>query len=125
MNNSLMIEVNRQVNIESITQWFTYSGLLEGLPTKKMNERILADVRLEAAKFCYINEIHVIEPEQRRIQYEGKYPFGEPYELPPVICVASVKYFGACRDHSKDYAVLGLVWFQREFAFPIDEMILS
>lgn len=78
MNRKLTVEGNREVTITRIGQWHTYDGLLEGIPTTRMNSRILAQVMDEARKFCGFNEVYLIEPRQRSIEYIGEYPFGKP-----------------------------------------------
>ena len=83
MNSKLIIESDKEVTIKGIKQWHTYDGLLEGLPTTRMNTRILEDAKEDAKKFCGFNEIYLIEPVQRPIEYAGKYPFGDPASLPP------------------------------------------
>ena len=125
MNSKLIIEGDQEVTIKSIKQWHTYSGLLEGMPTTKMNSQILSGVKEDAKKFCGFKEIYVIEPEQTPILFEGKYPFGDPASLPGVACIAEIWHYLPFRDETKDFSALGLVWFQNDYAFPIDNDILE
>ena len=125
MKGELIIDHDKKVSIKRIMQWQTYDGLLEGMPTTKMNSRILADVKTEAKKFCGIEEIYLIEPKQTPIPYEGKYPFGEPASLPPIVCIVELWHYTTFKDKHKDFSSLGLVWFQSDFAFPIEEEILE
>lgn len=112
------------IYIKSLHQWQTYIGLLEGLPTDRMNAEILKRVRQKAKDYTGINAVYVIEPEQVPIQYDGKYPFGTPMELPGYICITELSKFGAARDKTKDGSALALVWFQNSYAFPVNEDIL-
>jgi hypothetical protein len=96
---------------------------LEGIPTTKMNSRILAEVMDEARKFCGFNEVHLIEPMQRPIEYIGEYPFGKPSALPAVICIVELRHLYPCRDKKKDFSCI--IWFQQDYAFPIDTEILQ
>jgi len=125
MNDELIIDRNRKVDIKSIKQRLTYDGLLEGLPTKEMNVRILSGVKEEAKKFCQLEEVYLIEPEENAIEYNGSYPFGEPAQLPPVICIVELRSYSAYKDTTKDYSALGLIWFQNNFMFPIDPQIIE
>ena len=125
MNDEIIVDGNRQVNIKSIQQRLTYEGLLEGLPTKQMNERILIESKENAQKFCQLNKVYLIEPEQKPIQYNGRYPFGEPAQLPSVICIVELHCYSVFKDETKDYSALGLIWFQDNFMFPIDSNILE
>jgi len=116
---------NEHISIKSLHQWQTYAGLLEGLPTDRMNENILKRVSESAKKYTHIDTLHIIEPTQMPIAYEGKYPFGTPMQLPGYVCVAELSKFGAARDKNRDGSMLALVWFQEEYAFPIKAEILK
>jgi hypothetical protein len=125
MNDKIIIDGNTQVSIKSIKQRLTYDGLLEGLPTKEMNGRIMVGLKEDARKFCQLNEVYLIEPEQKTIEYNGRYPFGEPAQLPSVICIVELRSYSVFKDKTKDYSALGLIWFQDNFMFPIDSNILE
>lgn len=125
MNGNLIIEGDKEVRIKRISQSYTYGGLLEGLPTTRMNDYILASVKEEAKKFCGLDEIYLIEPQQTPIPYDGKYPFGTPMSLPSVICIIKIWYYTTFRDKEKDFSCLGIIWFQNDYAFPIDEEIVE
>ena len=125
MNDEIIIDGNTQASIRSIKQRLTYDGLLEGLPTKEMNARILVGIKEDAKKFCQLNEVYLIDPEQKSIEYNGRYPFGEPAQLPNVICIVELRCNSVFKDKTKDYSALGLIWFQDNFIFPIDAAILE
>jgi len=125
MNDKLIIEGNRQVTITMLMQSFVYAGLLEGLPNERMNQGIIAGLKNEAKKFCHQDEIYMIDPITEVIPYEGAYRAGAPIALPPICCIALLQHYGPIRDMSNDGAALGLIWFQREYAFPIDAGILE
>ena len=123
MNDTIIVDGNRPVSIRSIRQVLTYGGLLEGIPTREMNGRILDRVKEEAKKFCHLDNVYLIEPEQRPIEYSGRYPFGEPAQLPNVICIVELRCYSVFKDKSKDFSGLGLIWFQDDFMFAIDATI--
>ena len=125
MNDEILINGDTRVSIKSIKQRLTYDGLLEGLPTKEMNGRILVGVKEDAKKFCQLNKVYLIEPEQKPIEYNGRYPFGEPAQLPSVICIVELRCYSVFKDKTKDYSALGLIWFQDNFMFPIDSNVLE
>ncbi|KOY85240.1 hypothetical protein AD998_02895 [bacterium 336/3] len=125
MNNHLIIDYDLEVRIRSIQQKYTYEGLLEGLPTKEMNKNRIQRFKQEAERFCGMSHIHLIEPIETPIHYNGTYPFGEPAQLPSIICIMEVGYYKAFRDMEKDYSRLGIIFFQNDFAFPIDSEILE
>jgi uncharacterized protein (TIGR02996 family) len=117
-----------EVRIRSIRQWFTYGGLLEGLPTDRMNremtERLL---REERDKGAWLGEPYLVSPVARPIEYhhDRPYPFGTPEEFPAVTCVARLESFSPARDKTKDCSSLTAIWFQDTFAFPIDPLVLE
>ncbi|XZF14841.1 hypothetical protein ACTHGU_01785 [Chitinophagaceae bacterium MMS25-I14] len=122
MNDEVIIEGSKRANIKRIKQRLTYDGLLAGLPTKELNQIILTKVQEEAKKFCMLNEVFLIEPEEPLIEYEGFYRPGVPARLPRVICIAELRYHS---DAEIGVAALGLIWFQDDFAFPIDADVLE
>lgn len=65
----------------------------------------------------------MITPVQKRLEYEGRYPFGEPAALPAVGCIARFRSQMSARDHERDCSDLTVIWFQEDFAFPISEEI--
>ena len=130
MSHVIITDGNLNVTITRIMQWRTYDGLLEGLPTIEMNNRHLTVAKEEAKKFCWQDEIYLIEPEQTPISYDegkyGKYPFGKPASLPQVTCIAKIKCLSTTfKDKTKDYSSLGIIWFQENYAFPIDKNVLE
>jgi len=125
MNHDIIVDGNIEANIKRMMQWHTYDGLLNGLPTIEMNNRHLVVAKEEAKKICYHDEIYLIEPKQTPIPHKGEYPFGEPASLPAVTCIAKIRYIFPFRDKTKDYSSLGIVWFQEDFAFPIDKDVLE
>jgi len=125
MDNTLIIDGNLVVYIKRIMQTQTYDGLLEGLPTTRMNSRILSEVMEETKRFCGLTEVHLVEPVQTEIPYEGKYPFGSPAALPGIICIVQLHCYDTFKDKKMNYSALGLAWFQQHFAFPIEQEILD
>ncbi|MGV7106843.1 hypothetical protein [Flavobacterium sp. U410] len=125
MNSKLIIETNKEVTIKRIKQWYTYYGLLEGLPTDKMNERIINRTKKEAKEFSGLDEIYLIEPKQTLIDYDGKYPFGNPVSLPGITCIAELWHNDVFRNTDKMFSSLCLIWFQEDYAFPIEKDILD
>ncbi|NHN25988.1 hypothetical protein FIA58_009910 [Flavobacterium jejuense] len=125
MNSYLIIENNKEVTIKSIKQWHTYGGLLEGIPNDKMNARIIERTKIEAKEFSHMEEIYLIEPKEMPIDYDGKYPFGNPAALPGVTCVAELWHNDVFRDTNKMFSSLCIIWFQEDYAFPIDEEIVK
>jgi hypothetical protein len=112
----------RIVGLQSLKQWAVYAGLLEGLPTRQMNDAELKHVVDEAERQDGHPPLLII-PVQEAISYEGRYPFGEPAKLPPVGCIARLHSHEPARDPSKDCSDLTVIWFQHDWAFPLDSNV--
>jgi len=119
----LQLNSGRILYLGELRQWNVYEGLLEGLPTKEWNRKIVD--RIVAENHGSYGEPLLIEPIETPVDYiEGKrYPFGEPAALPHVACVARLSS-AAARDKDKDYSLLRVVWFQNDFG-AIDSDVLQ
>jgi hypothetical protein len=109
------------VALRALRQFLVYDGLLEGLPTREMNEWTFVEVVTEErARRPHDAGPLLIRPEQRPIEYRGgeRYPFGEPAAIPRVGCVGQFRPSPA-RDQREDYSQLVVIWFQNDFAPPI------
>lgn len=107
-----------------IEQESVYAGLLEGLPTREMNQRLLDRLEARLVKEHTRRGFLLIEPEQKPIDYDGRYPFGTPAALPSIQVKAWLRSPGSAKDGDPNYgSSLVVVWFQDEFAFPIDEKV--
>ena len=127
MNEKIIVDGNKEAIITQIKQWRTYRGLLEGLPTTEMNRCRLMATMEDAKKFCGQDEIYLIEPQQTPITIGDNdiYPFGTPASLPNITCIAEIMYSRALRDQTKDFSSLGVIWFQDDYAFPINKDVVA
>jgi hypothetical protein len=107
MSAELIIDSNKEVTVRRIFQWQTYAGLLEGYPTIELNARILAGFKQDAIGYFGLEEIYLIEPTQKKIEYEGRYPFGTPAMMPAITCVALLRHFSAVRDRKEGFFLPG------------------
>jgi hypothetical protein len=115
----IVLRVRGTISCQSIRQWRTYAGLLEGLPTRQKNERDIEHLlKQERERGWWAGEPYLVPPVVRPIEYEvgRRYPFGDPEALPNVTCVA--RYVAYPSE-------LTIIWFQDEFAFPIDPQVLE
>ena len=121
--NEVQLGNGRLIHLSSIDQWGTYSGLLEGIPTREMNARHIKRT-IDAARDQKHFEPYLIPPVETSIDGFPDYRFGTPAEIPCITCVAMFDCFDVARDKSMDGSTLPIVWFQSDFAFPIDDDIL-
>jgi len=127
-NGVIHLSGGRDVQITSIRQWFTYGGLLEGLPTDKMNRQMIDRLlKEERERGWWAGEPYLVPPPVRTIQLpdDRSYPFGTPEAFPPITCVARLISVTPARDPKKDTSELTVIWFQDEYAFPIDPQVLE
>ncbi len=135
LNGALMATVcdvtllsGREVRLMELRQSWTYEGMLEGLPTGRMNQRHLDSLLTERQGKPYPQgPVHMIVPTERPIQYcaDTPYPFGTPAELPRVTCIGRFKSWAVAREEYCYYSGLVVIWFQDEFAFPIDPAVME
>jgi hypothetical protein len=122
---TIKLRGGREIVLHRLTQWGTYDGLLEGLPTREMNQRtidrILADERQRADHPAYL-----IRPTERLLDYpfDTPYSFGTPARVPGIVCVGEFEAHAPARDLDADCSALTIVWFQSDFALPIDKTVV-
>jgi hypothetical protein len=120
--NKLKLLCGRTVSVHSLRQWSVYAGLLEGLPTRERNDADLARIVAEARQ-AEGHEPFVIAPTQKPIEYNGRYPFGQPAALPAICCVARLHSFQPAQNSAMDCSDLTVIWFQDDYAFPLSEEV--
>lgn len=110
---SLTLTSRRSISLTDLRLSSTYGGLLEGVPTREVNDRMISS-RLNAARRAYPSfPVHLIEPERTLTGGEGLR--GEPVErLPPVACtgVFDSTEIDPAHDDGWWYSLLTVVWFQ-------------
>ena len=121
----LILDNNVTVTLVMLVQELTYNGLLEGFPNETMNQRIIQQNESQAAKLLYEPVIITLPPTVKTAAEGPVSAFGAYQKLPEVCCMALLKCHSTFKDKSKDYAALGVVWYQDEFAFPIANNILT
>jgi hypothetical protein len=123
----LKLTTGRSVSLQFLKQFRVYEGLLEGLPTRQMNQRFLESLRKEARELLPSVEPYLVPAIETPIDWgeDRKYPFGDPARLPRVACIARFSGSGEARDDGFYSSQLVVVWLQEEFAFPIDPGVLE
>lgn len=95
-----------------LQQSTTYAGLLEGVPTSEMNERIVSDWVQRATRHSQ-HAAWLIAPVETPIELGRRYPFGQPARLPDVVSIG--RFIAHLGDDDRE---LYVVWFQGEFGPP-------
>ena len=120
MAGELKLESGREVALRELQQRSTYEGLLNGLPTREKNQKLLARLLQENAHRRYGVAPYIITPIEREIVLpEGEtYPFGSPASLPRVHCVARFESITPTAAGAGDASGLAVIWFQEQFQYP-------
>jgi hypothetical protein len=126
----IVLTNGREIGLISLEQSFTYHGLIEGAPTERMNQEIIDVAVQEARNKQHSRNPYLIPPTQTPITFPGstQYPFGKPMRLPGILCVARFNSRNPVHDHIDPilyYSQLSVIWFQEDFAFPIDKTVLE
>ncbi|MEZ4446014.1 MAG: hypothetical protein R3B72_43460 [Polyangiaceae bacterium] len=114
------------VHMHELCQWMTYSGLFDEPPTSELNDSIIRDARNRArSRGWNVGTPHLIEPARKRqVEPPGFDPPGFEW-LPAVTCICGLEAPRSTRDDDLDLSVLTLIWFQDEYALPIQEDVAT
>lgn len=118
----IITDENLTVRIDEFFQNFTYGGLLEGQPSNHVNKMILTHIENRAKKILELENIIFLNPEAKNSKSSG---WNSDCELPAITCIALIKSIEVFKDPKKDFSCLGIVWFQKDFMFPIEDEILE
>jgi hypothetical protein len=126
-NGELDLPSGRRLYLRELRQYLTYEGLLEGLPTAEGNKQKLARLVAEFKNRPYAGQPYLIRPRETLLDYDSPepYPFGAPSALPAITCIGRFDSLLPARDRHSDLSGLIVIWFQEEFAFPIDSGVLA
>ena len=127
----------RNIYLEELHQYFTYAGLMEGLPSKEWNKEFIDEAFTKAervmgyAKDC----IYLVEPlerkEIRRIEVsttgdlfpESEIKEVEYWELPAITCIGRFISYGPREETDEQFSTLIVIWHQDAFALPSEDNI--
>ncbi|VTT96402.1 Uncharacterized protein OS=Cystobacter violaceus Cb vi76 GN=Q664_31220 PE=4 SV=1 [Gemmataceae bacterium] len=112
----------RTIHLQELRQWGLYEGLLEGLPNREMNARrvesIVRTERDRSGQEPYL--IRAVETPIKRHKNRPS-PFGTPASLPGIVCVGRFTSYQPTKGSDEDGSELLVIWFQHEFALPVDQ----
>jgi len=114
----------RRVQMLTLDQWWTYGRHLAGSPTGELNRHILGQAAARYTRLDGGNPPLVLEPVPAPVELPGSRAF-DPHSvaLPAATCAAR---FGSGKLPGDDQGIasmLRVVWFQDDFAFPIDRVV--
>jgi hypothetical protein len=121
----------RSIELVAIDQSRTYARLLAGAPTRRMNQRIMDGLIARYVEPGGYGVPLLLEPDQRMAAdsatgagSDAAAASDPPAALPPIVCVARFMSSGV-GGTGDIWSVLRVIWFQDDFAFPIDQRVRS
>lgn len=140
----ITLSSGREITLAHLEQWRSYAGLLAGMPNREMNGRVIEDARARALQHGLEGAAPYLVP-PRLTPVERK-PHSAEYlrltgmtaeksaardqqmhyeQLPAVVCVAVFNSDGLTKPDAEPMSSLTLIWFQDEFALPVDAEVLA
>lgn len=113
----------RQIHLDQIFQYHTYSGLLEGQPDPELNGKLIA----RAVEYCSSRLFSPTRPfvvPPPRISL-GSHNGKSEERIPYIACLGHFTSYAPARDPHHDGSSLSVVWFQEHYAPPIDAVTLD
>lgn len=131
----LRLSSGRSVTLSSLRQSRTYLGLLEGLPDTRSSEFFIRNALERAEEDSHPRSKPVLLPPARRDYFRTPGDMAEAKRgafadrniewLPLVTCVGEFESSSPARDPEMHASTLTVVWFQAEWAMPIDPAALE
>ncbi len=112
----------RELYLRELWQYRTYKELIEGLPTAEFNAEKLVQLLEDKRHRLYGGPPYLIQPIETSLGYccDRPYQFGTPSALPQITCIARFESFDPARDKEAHASGLTIIWFQGDFALPIE-----
>jgi hypothetical protein len=122
----------RAILLEELRQRQTYADLIEGVPFALVNDRIVSRA-VDAARDLSLGgaDPFLVAPDRRDFLREpgdmdDVVTLGQrPEWLPMVRCIGVFKSPEPAMNHGMDASYLTIVWYQNEFAPPIDDPVVE
>lgn len=117
----------RRIYLVELRQYQTYEGLIEGLPTAERNQQRITALVEQYRDQPYPGDPYLIPAIERPIEFNHNrpYPFGTPSALPAVTCIGRFTSTMPALGGPADYSALVILWWQDDYAFPIDPAIFE
>jgi hypothetical protein len=119
-----------EIRLDCLFQYRTYGGLLDGLPTRKLNAKLIHRALEYAAEKLWMGGTpHLLAPPEVAMgipkdEWFDRDDAYEPVTIPPVACLGTFESMTPARDADADCSSLRVVWFQDEFGPPVDRGVL-
>ena len=118
------LSTGRTIRLLALDQYYTYEGLLLGVPTQEMNQEDMDRLLAEYVRPAEYGVPLLLQPTQQPLEVPQHRPVhGTPATLPSVTCIARFNSGGQLGTDDI-WSVLRVIWFQEGFAFPIEDRAL-
>jgi hypothetical protein len=114
----------RTIRLARLDQHWTYGGLLAGHPSREMNRRIMDELITPRSGPRRQPPPVLFEPIETPLAKTADPSWNDAAALPAATCVAQFTSEALADDSGGFASVLRVIWFQDEFAFPIDPSIV-
>ena len=122
----IVLDSGREIFLDSICQSHTYGGLLCGYPDKDMNERIMKYVMETALEKMNPEVTYLVPPPLIEVEMDDvKEYYKDAIHIPYITCYAQFESSVIDKDDDSNGSWLTIVWYQDDFALPIDESVLE
>jgi len=125
----LKIELNsgREIFLDSICQDHTYGGLLAGYPNKELNDRYVKDAMESALEKMNAEVVYLVPPPllEMEINERARKYRKDAIRIPSITCYGQFESSVIKGDEDNHASWLTIVWYQDDFALPIDESVLE
>ena len=123
---SFRLKCGVTVQLDEQVQWRTYSGWLAGYPTKQINQDKIERAKITAkAKLSLSAFVCVLRPRIAQVIIDHSPATVKKYPKLPDITCAAVFVSDPARGANKSFSAVTLLWFQDEWALPINPVIIK
>ena len=127
----ITLRTGREIVLKKVTQWQTYSGLLEGFPHRSLNDRLIKHAKENAKALFHCKEPYIIAPIitpleiPNEMDHSDTFPILTPESLLMVTCIGEFYSIKPARDEAMHGSSLVISWMQPEFSPTIHEEIIQ
>jgi len=111
----------REIFLNKIYQDYTYDGLLLGHPNKEMNDRYVKNSIESAREMMSSPATYLVSPPLIEVEIEEHYK--DAIRMPYITCYGQFESSKIKGDEYNDGSWLTIIWYQEEFAMPIDSSV--
>ena len=113
----------REIFLNKIYQDYTYDGLLLGHPDREMNDRYVKNSMESASEMMSSAATYLVSPPLIEVEIDER--DNDAIRMPYITCYGQFESSKIKGDEYNDGSWLIIVWYQEEFAMPIDASVIE